>query len=382
MKKLLFILLALTLVAMPLWAACAPEEVAPPPPPPEEEEEAPPPPPPPEPVDLTYNLLFPPTHLHTILAQAWVDEINERSDGLVTITLYPLGGLAHPAATYDAVVEGICDIGMSCLAYTMGRFPACELVDIPHGYPDGWVATMVANDFYNEFKPAELADTHVLYFHAHGPGVVFSTLKPVRTLEDMEGLVLRSTGVGAKLAEALGATGYAAAQSEAYELLSKGTIDGSVTPPEVLLGWKQAEVVKYVTACYDVGYTTDFYVVMNLDKWNNLHPDIQAIFTEVSEEWIEKHAMVWVYYDKAAKDYFLTFEGREWIELSADEMARWVEATKSVKAIYMLEKGEMGYPVFDYEDYLNEQVGYWADLAPSAEECVDWVEAEVKPLAP
>lgn len=39
MKKILVVLLALTLVALPLWAACAPEEVAPPP---EEEEEAPP----------------------------------------------------------------------------------------------------------------------------------------------------------------------------------------------------------------------------------------------------------------------------------------------------------------------------------------------------
>ena len=384
MKKLLVIFLALTLVAMPLWAACAPEEVAPPPPPPppeDGEEPPPPPPPPPEPVDLTYNLLFPPTNYHCILAQAWADEINERTDGLVTITIYPLGGLAHPADTYDAVVEGICDIGMSCLAYTMGRFPACELVDIPHGYPSGWVATHVANDFFNEFTPAELTDTHPLYFHAHGPGVVYTVEKPVRVMEDMEGLVLRSTGVGAKLAEALGATGYAASQKEAYELMSKGTIDGSVTPFEPLLGWNQAEVVKYVTNCYDVGYTTDFFIVMNLAKWDSLHPDFQQVFTDVSEEWIEKHAKVWTYYDIAAKDYFLSFPGKEVIELSADEMARWVEATKSVKAIYMLDKGELGLPVFVYEDYINERVAYWSDQAPSDEECVDWAEAEVVPLS-
>ncbi len=386
MKKLLFILLALTLVALPLWAACAPEEVAPPEEeeevlPPEEEEEAPPPPP--EPVELTYNILFPPFNLHCVLAQAWADEINARSDGLVTITLYPVCGLAAPADTYDAVVEGIADIGMSCLTYTMGRFPACELVDIPHGYPNGWVATHVAWDFYNEFNPEELTDTHPLYFHAHGPGVVYTTKKPVYTMEDLEGLVLRSTGVGAAIAEALGATGYAASQKEATELMRKGTIDGSVTPFEPLIGWSQAPVVKYVTNCYGVGYTTDFYVVMNLDKWNSLHPDIQAIFTEVSEEWIEKHAKVWVYLDKAGKDYFLSLgEGREVIELSADEMARWVEASKSVKAIYMLEKGEAGLPVFDYEDYINEQVAYWSDLAPSEEECVDWTEAEILPLVP
>ena len=62
----------------------------------------------------------------------------------------------------------------------------------------------------------------------------------------MKGLVLRSTGVGASIATALGASGYAAAQNEAYELMSKGTISGSIAPREVLLGWKQAEVVNYV----------------------------------------------------------------------------------------------------------------------------------------
>jgi TRAP-type C4-dicarboxylate transport system substrate-binding protein len=361
MNKLLPVLLVLALLVIPFSSGC---------------------PGTPEKIELTYNNFFPPTHYHSILAEEFCKEIEQRTNGRVEITYYAAGGLAPAAETYDAVVSGICDIGMSCLAYTMGRFPASELVDIPHGYPNGWVATEVANNFYNNFKPAELADTHVLYFHAHGPGVILTTNKPVRVLEDLQGLVLRSTGVGAAIAEALGATGYAAAQGEAYELMQKGTIDGSVTPPEVLKGWKQAEVVKYVTNCYGVGYTTDMFVVMNLDKWNSLPSDIKKVFTEVSEEWIEKHAKVWVYYDKAGKDYFLTFEGREWIELSPDEMARWIDAASSVKDNYMAEKGAMGLSVDNYESYLNQRVAYWSGMAPSEAECVSWVETELAPLVP
>jgi TRAP-type C4-dicarboxylate transport system substrate-binding protein len=361
MNKLLLVFLMLALLVVPFSSGC---------------------PSTPEKIELTYNNFFPPTHYHSILAEEFCKEIGKRTDGRVEITYYAGGGLAPAAETYDAVVEGICDIGMSCLAYTMGRFPASELVDIPHGYPNGWVASKVANDFYDNFKPEELSDTHVLYFHAHGPGVILTTNKPVRTLEDMEGLVLRSTGVGAAIAEALGATGYAAAQGEAYELMQKGTIDGSVTPPEVLKGWNQAEVVNYVTNCYGVGYTTDMFVVMNLDKWNSLPSDIQQVFTEVSQEWIEKHAKVWVYYDKVGKDYFLTFDGREWIELSSGEMARWVDAAAVVKDTYMAEKGAMGLSVEDYESYLNERVAYWSGQAPSEADCVAWVEAELKPLAP
>jgi TRAP-type C4-dicarboxylate transport system substrate-binding protein len=264
----------------------------------------------------------------------------------------------------------------------MGRFPVTELVDLPHGYPSGWVATKVANDYYQEYKPAEFSDVHVLYFHAHGPGTILTTNKPVRKLEDMKGLVLRSTGVGAKIAEALGATGYAASQGEAYELMSKGVIDGSVTPPEVLQGWKQAEIVKYLTACYDVGYSSDMFVVMNKDKWESLPDKYKKVFTDVSKEWIDKHAQVWSYYDKVAIDYFLAFEGREVIELSPDEMGRWVAAAKVVKDTYMSEKGAMGLDVDDFEEYLTKRVSYWSDKAPTADECVSWVKAEVEPFAP
>lgn len=358
-QKVLFGFLGLVLIVMPMFGACAPAST-------------------PEVIELNYSNFFPPTHLHSILVEKWIDEIETRTNGRVEITYYPGGSLVPAAGTYDGVVEGISDIGMSVLAYTMGRFPASELIDMPHAYPNGWVATKVANDFYEEFKPAEFDDVHVLYFHAHGPGVVFTTQKPVRKMEDFKGLVIRSTGVGAKIMEALGAEGYGASQGEAYELMSKGTIDGSFTPREVLKGWKQAEVVKYVTGCYDLGYTANMFVVMNKAKWDSLPGNIKKVFTEVSEEWIEKHGKVWTYYDKVGIDYFLTFEGRELIELSEDEMARWVEAIKPlIHGEYMEEKTAMGLPVADYQDYLVERSKYWSERTPTEESCVEWVEDEL-----
>ena len=183
--------------------------------------------------------------------------------------------------------------------------------------------------------------------------------------------------------EALGAEGYGASQGEAYDLMAKGTIDGSFTPREVLKGWKQAEVVKYVTGCYDVGNTANMFVVMNKDKWNGLPENIKTIITEVSQEWIEKHGMVWDYYDKVGIDYFLTFAGREVIELSAEEMAKWVEAAVDpLIDAYMSEKTAMGLPATDYQEYLLERVSYWSGKSPTAAESVAWVEAELVPLVP
>jgi TRAP-type C4-dicarboxylate transport system substrate-binding protein len=354
------LVLAFTLLSLPLFGACtdSTEEV----------------------IELTYSNFFPSTHLNSILAEEWIKEIETRTDGAVKITYYPAGSLTPAAGVYDGVVEGISDIGMSCLAYTPGRFPACELVDMPHSYPNGWVATKVANDFYNEFTPTELDDVHVFYFHAHGPGVIFSTDQPIRELEDMNGLVIRATGIGAKIVDALGAEGYGASQGDAYELMSKDVVDGSYAPREVLKGWNQADVVKYVTGCYDVGNTTDMYVVINEDVWDSMPADIQQVFNDVSQEWIEKHGMVWDYYDKVAIDYFLSLgEGREIIELTSDEMAKWVEAVSPVVDNYIVELESEGLPGEEYEQYLLERVEYWTSRSPSLAESFSWVEDELLP---
>lgn len=326
--------------------------------------------------EFTYSVFFPPVHYNSILAQKFADEVNARTNGRVKITVFTGGTLTKAPQVYDGVVNGLSDMGMSVVSYTMGRFPSAELVELPHGYLNGYVATRVANDFYNEFKPKEFDDVHVLYFHAHGPSAILTVKKPVRQIEDLKGMVIRSTGVGASIIEALGGKGYGAAQNEAYELMSKGTIDGSYTPREVLKGWKQAEVVKYVTECPEVGSTANMFVVINKAKWDSLPPDIQKVFTDVSNEWIEKHAKTWTWYDIAAVQFFKTFEGREVINLSPEEAAKWVSATQSLKDKYIQERAAKGLPADQYEKYLMERAQYWAGKTPTDQECIDFVGSE------
>jgi TRAP-type C4-dicarboxylate transport system substrate-binding protein len=99
-----------------------------------------------------------------------------------------------------------------------------------------------------------------------GPGDLYTKV-PVRTLNDLKGLELRATGLSAKTLEALGATPVAMAQSEAYESLAKGVVKGNLGPVEVLQGWKQAEVTKYLTLTPFL-YNTLFFITMNQNQWN------------------------------------------------------------------------------------------------------------------
>jgi TRAP-type C4-dicarboxylate transport system substrate-binding protein len=284
-------------------------------------------------INLSYSIFFPPTHVQCITAPNWAAEIEKRSGGRVKITIYPAGSLTKADQCYEGVVKGISDIGMSCFAYTRGRFPLLEGLDLPVGYPDGMTATRLANELVARHQPAELKDVQPLYVHAHGPGILASK-KPVKSLADLKGLKVRATGLSAKIVEGLGGTPVAMSQPETYEALAKGVVEATLCPIETLKGWKQGETIQYVVDASAIGYTTAMFVVMNRDRWAKLPPDVQRIITEVSQEWIPKHGVAWDQADQEGRE-FVTQLGREFLHLAPDEQSAWQAAVQPILDEYV-----------------------------------------------
>ena len=99
------------------------------------------------------------------------------------------GGHPHTACPdYDSVVKGISDVGASVFSYTRGKFPLTEVIDLPLGYKNGYVANKLINEYYAKFKPKELEEVKVLWLHATTPGFLMTAKKPVHTMEDVKGL--------------------------------------------------------------------------------------------------------------------------------------------------------------------------------------------------
>ncbi|MBN2375661.1 MAG: TRAP transporter substrate-binding protein [Sedimentisphaerales bacterium] len=279
-------------------------------------------------INLSYSIFFPPTHIQCKTAVAWAEEIEKRTNGKVKITVYPAGTLTKAPQCYEGVVNGISDIGMSCLAYTRGRFPLLEGLDLPLGYPSGTAATRIATDIALKYKPQEMADTHLLYIHAHGPGILASK-KEVKNLEEMKGLKVRATGLSAKIVTELGGTPVAMSQPETYEALQKGVVEATFCPIETLKGWKQGEVIEYVTNTAVIGYTTSMFVVMNNKTWNSLPADIQKIFTDVSKAWVDKHGQAWDDADQQGREFIKSLNRPEFL-LSPDEQQKWKQAVQPI----------------------------------------------------
>lgn len=316
-----------------------------------------------KPIELSYSSFFPAQYGMGRASAAWAKEIEKRSNGRVKITVYHGGTLTSAVGCYEGVAMGTSDIGQSCLAYTRGRFPLMEVIDLP-GYPFNAIVTCrVTDEFYRKFRPKELADTHVLYLHAHIPGVIYTAKKPVRILEDLKGLRIRSTGLSSKIVKSLGATPVAMPKSDQYDSLLKGVVDGTTGGANELKGWRVAEVAKYSTIYPKVGYVTAMFVVMNLDKWNSLPPSIQRVFTEVSKDWVIYSGETWNSLEiegiKYGKD-----KGHTFIFLSPEEGARWEKAVKPLYDDYLKAMEAKGFPGTEAMKYRQQLIEKYAKMYP------------------
>jgi len=283
---------------------------------------------------LTYANFFPPTHIQSQLAESWCKEVEKRTNGEIVIKYFPAGTLTKAPQTYDGVVQGIADIGMTVLAYSRGRFPVASAIDLPMGYSSGVQATSVANAVLDKFSPKEFNDTQIMFLHAHGPGIIHTRDKAVNSLDDLKGLKLRGTGTSGLVQAALGASPVGKSMRDCYPMLQKGVVDGSSHPMESNKGWKLGEVVHYMVQNYSTAYTTTFAVFMNKDKWNKISPENQKIILEINAEFAAKHGKAWDDADEKGLAFF-TEKGGKVITQSDAESKKWADKASVVVDEYI-----------------------------------------------
>lgn len=306
-------------------------------------------------ITLRYAHFMPPTTAQAKNSEQWCREVEKRTNGKVKINFYPGSTLMPAPQTYDSVVKGIADIGWSIMSYTRGKFPLTEVIDLPLGYKSGYTATKLINAYYEKFRPSEFDETKVLYLHAHGPGIL-TTKRPVYKLQDLKGMKIRSTGLSAKIVQALGAAPVGMPITETYDALSKGVADGVLIPVEGLRQWKIAEVTRCTTENYSSAYSTGFFCVMNKSKWNSLPPDVQKTIEKIDEEWIDKTGRLWDTIDKDGRDWAAK-QGHKFIPLSKEEDGRWASLMTPILDDYVKAMKARGLPGAEALKFCQDYLG-------------------------
>ena len=313
------------------------------------------------PIKLKFANYFPPTHRLSTLFAEFCQEINKKSGGKVNISYYPGGTLLSAPKMAAGVLTGIADIGLSHFAYSRGRFPVMEVMELPLGFPSAWVGAGVANEFYDKFRPKEWDQFHPLAFCASTPSVIGTLTKPVRTLEDLKGLKIRGAGRIGDNVKALGATPMPLEIVDMYEALRRGVMDGNLGSAEQLEGFKIGELLKYVTASWRTGGCFGFYITMSKRKWDELPPDMQKLFKEVSNEYKDKWGIAFNSIDIGGIQ-FLKDHGGQVITLSPAETTKWVKAVQPLIADFkkdLMSKGYKEQEVDAWFSFIKERTEYW-----------------------
>jgi TRAP-type C4-dicarboxylate transport system substrate-binding protein len=342
-------------VTLAILCGCAQPASAPAPKP------TPAPTPPPAVIKLSSSNFLPPAHLFTAMLDEWGKEVTKRSNGRVEITYFPGGSLLTAPKVPEGLATGIADIAHSHVGYNPGRFPESEALQLPVGYPTGWVGTFVAKDFMDKYKPKEWDKLTLLFAHGGNTSGIHMAKNPIRKLEDFKGMTMRGAGEVADAIAALGATPRDVPMGEVYEAMSKGTIDGLLVGIETLKAFKIAEVAKYSTFAWPVGNMYCFYWAMNQDKWNSLPDDIKKIFSAVNEEYITKFAVAWNKINKEGFEYTKSL-GNEVIALSPEEASRWKAAVAPVMDKYVEKMAGKGYAAQEMKNriaFIKERIDFW-----------------------
>ena len=280
----------------------------------------------------------------------WAEKVEKDSGGRIDVEVYPrmqLGG--KPPALYDQARDGVIDIGWAIPAYTPGRFPGTEALELPFiGSNSAEKTSMAAWEFYEKYLKDELSETHILAVHVHGPGIMHFKGDPVETLEGMSGKKMRTPSrLGGKMLEAAGAVPIGMPVPAFPEALSKGVVDGGVIPWEIVVPLKVHELAdSHVQMGGDnPWYNTFFVYAMNKDSYNNLPDDLKAVIDANSG----MMASAWAgrameQGDAPMKQLVMDKTDNKIVTLSDAETAKWKALGDKVTAEWIADMTAKGYP--------------------------------------
>jgi TRAP-type C4-dicarboxylate transport system substrate-binding protein len=214
-------------------------------------------------------------------APFWSTTLPEASGGEINVELTTHNQMSLGLGDiYPLLGQGVYDVAMTVADYAVADAPELEGLDVPlvaltadeaRAMVDA-ARPMVSDIYHDRFN------SHVLAIAPYPPQVVFCNHE-ITNLADLEGLKVRASGrMTAKLLEALGAEGVNVSFAEVPGALQNGVVDCAVTGAGsgYSAGWW--EVSTHLLPI-PLGGWDSVVTAINLDKWNSLSAENQALIT-------------------------------------------------------------------------------------------------------
>ncbi len=225
--------------------------------------------------------------LMDIGAQAFADKVAEMSDGRIAIEVFPGGTLGPALKVSETVQQGVADMGHTWVGYDWGIDPTAVLFGGFAGSFDSermlhWLYRNGGAEMQNEWRNEKFNLVSMPLF-IRTSEVFLHSRKAVRTLEDLQGLKLRTAGAWLEISQGMGAAPVTMPGGDVYPALERGTIDAT----EWGTLWENIspglhQVTKYVIIPGVHQPTAPFELVINEDAWASLSAEDQALVRDAA----------------------------------------------------------------------------------------------------
>jgi TRAP-type mannitol/chloroaromatic compound transport system substrate-binding protein len=209
--------------------------------------------------------------------------VAEATDNKFQIQLFAAGEIVPALQVLDAVQNGSVEMCHTATYYFIGKDPTWALFcAVPFS-----LNTRQQNAWYYDGDGLKLMNEFGKKFNVHslvagntGAQMGGWFRKEINTVDDLKGLKFRIGGWAGKTLQKLGVVPQQIAGGDIYPSLEKGTIDAAewVGPyDDEKLGFYKIAPYYYYPGWWEGGTANHFMI--NLEKWNELPKNYQAIFT-------------------------------------------------------------------------------------------------------
>ncbi len=221
---------------------------------------------------------------HTAAKQL-ADNVAKRTNGEVTVTIYPNNALGGPPEVLEQVILGAVDMSLSGQDQLAKHARLFDAVSIPFSIDGYDHMDRVLDGPFKEWATPELDKIGLIYLSSWEWGFrqITNSKRPILSPADVKGLKIRTPPAMSYQAaiEALGGNVQTISFSELVMAMRQGVVDGQENPISVIYDLKLYESQKFITI---VNYLYSSMVhVVNKGVWNRLTPAQQQILREESD---------------------------------------------------------------------------------------------------
>ncbi|KEA63957.1 TRAP-type C4-dicarboxylate transport system, periplasmic component [Marinobacterium lacunae] len=235
---------------------------------------------------LTFAHAHPVEDSQHLAAEHFAAQVKERTQGEVTVRIFPNGQLGDDAGMIAGVRGGSIDIELSGNPYFSGLVGELNVLDLPFLFEDAAQAYRVLDGEVGQDLLGFMGAKGIkgLAFWEIGFRNLTNSRHAVNSADDIKGLKLRTTPNPAHIAafKTLGANPVPMPFAELFTALETGTVDGQENPVTLIRSANLDAVQKYLSLTAHA-YTAA-PLIMNKAKFDSLPAEYQLVVVEAARE--------------------------------------------------------------------------------------------------